>query len=84
MKPLLWKTSSAGSDAAIREGKWKLIYPTRKKGTELALYDIINDPIEKQNLASEYPDVTKELSNKVEAWVSTLPKDYIKTDDKDQ
>lgn len=83
IKPLLWKTSSTGSDAAIREGNWKLIYPTRKKETELALYDIINDPSEKQNLVSKYPDVTKELSNKVEAWVSTLPKDYIKTDDLD-
>lgn len=34
-KPLLWKTSSPGSEALIREGQWKLRYPTRKNGGEL-------------------------------------------------
>lgn len=82
-KPLLWKTSSPGSDAGIREGQWKLIYPTRRKGAELALYDIINDPSEKHNLASTNSDIVNKLSAKVEAWVSTLPKEYIKTNDND-
>ncbi len=84
IKPLLWKTSSANSDAGIRESQWKLIHPTRKNGAELALYDIVNDPSEKQNLVSKHPDIVKKLSAKVEAWVATLPKEYIKTDDKDK
>lgn len=83
-KPLLWKTSSTGSAACIREGQWKLIYPTRKKSIELALYDIVEDPSEKHNSASEHPEIVEKLSAKVEAWVSTLPKHYIKTDDKDK
>ena len=83
-KPLLWKTSSANSDAGIRQGQWKLIHPTRKNGAELALYDIINDPSEKQNLVSKHPDIVKKLSAQVQAWVATLPKDYVKTDDKDK
>jgi N-acetylgalactosamine-6-sulfatase len=82
-KPLLWKTSSSGSDAGIREAQWKLISPTRKNGTALALYDIVNDPAEKLNLVSQHPDIVKTLSAKVEAWVATLPKEYVKTDDKD-
>jgi N-acetylgalactosamine-6-sulfatase len=82
-KPLLWKTSSSGSDAGIREAQWKLISPTRKNGTALALYDIVNDPAEKQNIVSQHPDIVKTLSAKVEAWVATLPKEYVKTDDKD-
>lgn len=81
-KPLFWKTSSVNSDAGIREGQWKLIHPTRKNGAELALYDIINDPSEKQNLATKHPDIVKKLSAKVEAWVDTLPKEYLKTKDK--
>ena len=80
-KPLFWKTSSVNSDAGIREGQWKLIHPTRKNGGELALYDIINDPSEKQNLATKHPDIVKKLSAKVEAWVDTLPKEYLKTKD---
>ena len=43
-KPLLWKTSSANSDAGICESQWKPIYPTRKNGAELALYDIVSIP----------------------------------------
>lgn len=82
-KPLLWKTSAPGSDAGIREAQWKLITPTRKNGTKLALYDIINDPTEKQDLASKHPDVVQTLSKKIKDWTSTLPKEYIKTDDKD-
>ena len=83
-KPLLWKTSSVNSDAGIRDGQWKLIHPTRKNGAELALYDVVSDPGENHNLASMNPDVVKKLSSKVESWVATLPKDYIKTDDNDK
>ena len=43
-KPLLWKTSAAASSACIREGRWKLTYPTKKRGGELELYDIEADP----------------------------------------
>jgi arylsulfatase A-like enzyme len=82
-KPLLWKTSAPGSDAGIREAQWKLITPTRKNGTKLALYHIINDPTEKQDLASKHPDIVQTLSKKIKDWTSTLPKEYIKTDDKD-
>ena len=60
-----------------------LITPMRKNGTKLALYDIINDPTEKQDLASKHPDVVQTLSKKIRDWTSTLPKEYIKTDDKD-
>lgn len=81
-KPLLWKTSSPGSDSLIREGQWKLRHPTRKKDGELELYDMLADPAESNNLASQYPGIVKKLSAKVEAWVASLPKEYIKTDDK--
>jgi arylsulfatase A-like enzyme len=82
-KPILWKTSSLGSSACIRDGQWKLIYPTRKNGGKLELYNILNDPSERKNVASQNSEVVKQLSSKVEAWVSTLPKEYFKTKDKD-
>lgn len=83
-KPLMWKTSSTGSSAGIREAQWKLVHPTRKNGGELELYDIVADPAEAHNVAAQHPDVVKQLSAKVEAWVATLPKEYIKTEDKDR
>lgn len=82
-KPLLWKTSSPGSDAAIRDAQWKLMKPTRKKSGEPALYDIVADPTETTNLAEKHPDIVKKLSAKVEAWIATLPKEYVKSADKD-
>ncbi len=81
-KPLLWKTSAVGSSAAIRDGKWKLFYPVRKRG-ELNLFDIEADPAEAHNVADQHPEITKRLAARAQAWVDTLPKDYIKTKDSD-
>ena len=82
-KPLLWKTSSPGSEAYIRESQWKLRYPTRKNGGDLELYDILADPAEAKDLVQQHPDIVKRLSAKVEAWVASLPKDYVKSKDKE-
>ena len=82
-KPLLWKTSAVGSEAGIREGQWKLLAPTKKRG-EMELYDIPADPGETHNLIAQYPDVVKVLAAKVQTWVATLPKDHIKGKDKDE
>ncbi len=81
-KPLLWKTSSPGSDSLIRDGQWKLRLPTRKKDGEIELYDILTDPAESNNLADKHGDIVKKLSAKLEAWTTKLPKEYVKTDDK--
>lgn len=83
-KPLLWKTSAPGSDAGIRDANWKLIVPTRKKSGEMELYNIASDPAEAHNVAAQHADLVKKLSATVETWVATLPKEYIKTDDKDR
>jgi arylsulfatase A-like enzyme len=81
-KPLLWKTSAPGSDSYIRDGQWKLAHPSRKNGGDLELFDLTADPAESKNLVAQHPDIVKKLSAKVEAWVSTLPKEYLKTKDK--
>ena len=81
-KPLFWKTSATGSTAAIRDAQWKLFYPVRKNGGDLELYDTIAVPAESKNLAKQHPDIVKKLSTKVEAWVATLPKSYLKTGDR--
>jgi N-acetylgalactosamine-6-sulfatase len=81
-KPLLWKTSAVGSEAGIRDGQWKLLVPTKKRGNK-ELYDIPADPGEKHNLVAEHPEIVKALSEKVQAWVATLPKEYVKGKDND-
>ncbi|EMI18218.1 N-acetylgalactosamine 6-sulfate sulfatase (GALNS) [Rhodopirellula maiorica SM1] len=81
IKPLFWKTSSTGSTPAIRDGKWKLHLPRKQRG-EPELYDLSIDPSESNNVASEHPEIVKQLSAKVAAWVATLPTQYTKTKDK--
>ena len=56
----------------IRDGKWKLMVNQQLKQTEL--YDIESDWAEKNDLSKQFPDVTKELTDKVLAWKNTLPK----------
>lgn len=82
-KPIFWKASSPGSEALVRDGRWKLRLPTRKKNGVVELYDILADPAESTNVAAQHPEIVTNLSGKLEAWVATLPKDYLKSKDKD-
>jgi arylsulfatase A-like enzyme len=83
-RALFWKPSSPGSSAGIRHAQWKLIFPTRKNGGDIELYDIVADPAEAKNLAAHHPEIVQLLSSQVQAWVAGLPKDYIKTNDADK
>jgi arylsulfatase A-like enzyme len=82
-KALLWKVSNPNSDLAIREGQWKLYEPRRRRGA-VELYDIGQDHAESKNLAADKPDVVKALSAKLQAWNATLPKEYIKAEERDE
>ena len=75
-KPLLWRTSASGSQAVIREGKWKLHKADHKREAEL--YDLSADPSESRNLAEQHPEVVDKLSGKLEDWTAELPKKYEK------
>ena len=74
-KPLFWRTSSAGAEPAIREGKWKMHLP---RNGEAELYDLSNDPSESSNVAKKHRDVVDDLKEKIDAWVAELPKSYEK------
>jgi N-acetylgalactosamine-6-sulfatase len=76
-KPLFWKTSAPGSPAGIREGRWKLIHPTRSRG-EVELYDLSADPAESHNVATRHPEVVERLGERVRSWTGTLPEEYLK------
>ncbi len=74
--PLFWKSSSTGSRAVIREGKWKLHGETRKAKQEL--YDLSVDPSESENLVARHPKIAKQLQRKLDKWIGELPKAYDK------
>jgi len=59
------------------EGKWKLIIPhkenvltrAKEKGTgEVELYDLLADPFERKNLASNQPSRVRNLTKQIDNW----------------
>lgn len=57
------------SQAAIREGSWKLLY---RAGEPARLFDVTSDDHEKSNLAEKYPAKVTHLQRKLESWASQL------------
>ncbi|TZF81206.1 sulfatase [Pedobacter sp. BS3] len=58
-----WKNRMA---SAIRKGDYKLLY--FYEDDRLELYDLKNDPSEKENLADKMPDKTAELKAMLDKW----------------
>ncbi len=56
-------------DCAARTGRWKLVSHLGKENEPLIeLYDLIEDPGERRNLAAANPEVVKQLRDGYEAW----------------
>ncbi|PKQ61358.1 sulfatase [Labilibaculum filiforme] len=68
-RPLFWQLSSVykhGTCSVIRKKQYKLIQFLATG--ELELYDLLKDPMESYNLASENPDLANELLSELVAW----------------
>ena len=78
-KPLFWdwRSGVVGNKAylppglAIRDGDWKLF--AKPDGSEVELYNIPNDPAEKNNVADRNPNIVAKLLPKLLQWRKTLP-----------
>ena len=57
---------------AIRHGKWKLVRVKQGKKKLWELYDIQSDPNEMNNLATQNPAKTRELTLRWESWEKKL------------
>lgn len=56
---------------AVRDGDYKLLM--NPDGSRVELYDLIRDPGERDNIASEYPPKVQSLQKKILEWNSQLP-----------
>jgi arylsulfatase A-like enzyme len=55
----------------MREGDWKLFI--NNAGSRAELYNIVSDPEERSNLASNYPDIVNSMKADLRAWKASLP-----------
>ncbi len=62
-KSLYWELGEAGSKQAVRMGDWKAIRLNviKNNNSPVELYNIKDDPFEKNNVASSYPDIVEKL-----------------------
>lgn len=60
-RPLYWEFHEQGFTQAARRGQWKAVRRNANAGIEL--YDLSNDPGERNNLASEHPDIRSWFEN---------------------
>ena len=55
----------------MRDGDWKLLL--NPDGSRTELYNLKENPCEVDNLANEYPDLVREMSQTLLEWHKTLP-----------
>jgi arylsulfatase A-like enzyme len=67
---------------AINDGQWKLIRNTVRPhgGPEFELYDFARDPINKNDVAAQHPDVVARLSKALDGWKQMAEKSKLKPD----
>jgi hypothetical protein len=75
-RELFWRNGGLKIDAtnlltkdeskAMRLGKWKLVVSPYYQGA--SLYDLSKDIAEQDDIASEHPELVKEMVTKVKAW----------------
>ena len=77
IKPLFWEwrfpkeDSNHWAEGAVRMGDWKLLFNDKIEKVEL--YNIANDPFEKNDKASTNPKIVMELKNTWKNWKKELP-----------
>ncbi|MCU0376779.1 MAG: arylsulfatase [Bacteroidales bacterium] len=72
---LYWEFYEMGGKQAVLKGNWKGIVLNVRRGNPSAmeLYDISTDPSESKDVASEYPEIVKELQKIMQEAHTPLP-----------
>ncbi|QDV25816.1 Choline-sulfatase [Aureliella helgolandensis] len=76
-KPIFWQWKGGDNQdytwpsSGVRDGKWKLLVNEERNLMEL--YDLESDWAEKHNVAGDYPEIIRNLSEKLDTWTASLP-----------
>jgi len=76
-KPIFWEWRGGDNQdytwpsLGVRDGQWKLL--ENKETKTLALYNIEQDWAEEKDVSAEFPEVVKQMSERLTAWKAELP-----------
>lgn len=73
-----WRGTTEPPALLVRNKKWKLM---RWEETTPILIDMINDPYERKNVASEFPEVVAKLHGDFKTWMGQMPKPVAYSDE---
>ena len=65
---LFWSSAGANGKWAIRSGNWKLVVEKNR----VELFDLGKDLSETTDLATRYPKIVSELTDKYNAWLDEM------------
>jgi arylsulfatase A-like enzyme len=62
---LYWEFHERGGKQAVRKGRWKAVRLQVRKNPNapLELYDLETDPYERRNIASQHPDIVRQMES---------------------
>jgi arylsulfatase A-like enzyme len=73
IKPEYTMRIMEAKDRMIRRGRWKLTYQPLTNGHILQLFDIVADPMCKQNLIDQHADIAATLWQNLRLWIDRMP-----------
>lgn len=73
IKPEYMMRIMDAKDRMIRRGQWKLTYQPLTNGHILQLFDIVADPMCKQNLIDQHADIAATLWQNLRLWIDRMP-----------
>ncbi len=82
-RPLYWHYPHYGNQggdpsSVIREGKWKLI--RYYEDDRIELFDLQQDPFERNDVAEDFPGIAASLQNKLKQWLAEVHAVFPKKD----
>ena len=67
---LFW--GNGNKTISVRDGKWKLVRYNQKGDITLHLFDLNNDPYEKNNLSKQEPELVERLDKEITRWAESV------------
>ena len=72
LAPRLLFWGNGNKTISVRDGKWKLVRYNQKGDITLHLFDLNNDPYEKNNLSKQEPELVERLDKEITRWAESV------------